>query len=73
MSRTAIVAALEALDAGDVAEATAILLGALEELDFARARKRRRYHCPYCPADYRWPGELERHLLLVCGRGRRAA
>jgi hypothetical protein len=73
MSRTAIAAALEALDTGDVAEATAILLGALEELDSARARKRRRYHCLYCPADYRWPGELERHVLLVCGRRKRGA
>jgi len=73
MTRTALVAALEALDAGEVAEATAIMLGALEDLDFAQARRRHRYHCPYCPADYHWPGELERHLLLVCGRRRRAA
>jgi hypothetical protein len=52
-------AALEALEAGDAAEACAILLGALEEPDHER---RGRYTCPRCPWTGRWPGELADHI-----------
>jgi hypothetical protein len=62
MSVRAIVAALEALEAGDLAEAEAILLGALEDGPSAR-----RYQCPVCPLRLEWPGQLEDHLLNVHG------
>ena len=57
-----IVAGLEALAAGDVAEAVAILEGALED-----GPRSRRYPCPLCPCDYEFPGLREKHLLVVHG------
>jgi hypothetical protein len=56
----ALVAALEALELGDVAGAEAILLGARED-----GLTERPHHCEFCPASYEWPGELERHLVLM--------
>jgi cellobiose-specific phosphotransferase system component IIA len=59
---SATVAALEALSAGDIEEAAAILEGALED-----GPRGRRYRCPLCPADYEFPGLREKHLLVVHG------
>jgi hypothetical protein len=57
-----IVAGLEALAAGDVAEAVAILEGALED-----GPRGRGYPCPLCPCGYEFPGLREKHLLVVHG------
>jgi len=55
VSRLAIVAALEALEAGDVRSCEAILHGALE--DGPTVRKHR---CS-CGSSYEWPGLLDAH------------
>jgi hypothetical protein len=55
----AIVAALEALGAGDVPEATAILLGTLED-----GPTERRFACE-CGARFEWPGLLDRHRIAA--------
>jgi len=55
MSRAAIVAALEALAAGDLLEVEQILRGALE--DFPRPKPHR---CS-CGNSYEWPGLLAAH------------
>ena len=56
MSHLAIVAALEALDAGDVDYCAAILQGALED-----AHSERCYPCPVCGDRFEWPGLLTAH------------
>lgn len=53
-----IVAALEALEAGDVRLCEAILLGALEDDDRPSAY---RYRCDRCAFAGRWPGDLLAH------------
>ncbi len=58
LTRQHAVAALEAMEAGDTAEAVAILLSALE--DGSRAR---RYACA-CGSRFQWPGLLEHHRLM---------
>ena len=60
MSRLAITAALDALEAGDQDHAVAILLGALEDSPVSDPHGRRR-PCPECGPPLRWPGELEHH------------
>jgi hypothetical protein len=55
----AIVNALEALDAGDVAEARAILVSALEDSEPPQAD---RFPCPYCSFVGRFPGERSEHV-----------
>jgi len=55
----AIVAALGALEAGDLLAVETILLGALED-----GSSERPHRCVLCGSSYRWPGELERHLVL---------
>jgi len=57
VSRLALVAALEALEVGDVSHATEILLGALEDGPTARACR-----CPVCGLGFEWPGLLDHHL-----------
>ena len=57
-------AALEALAAGDTAEATAILLSAQED---ARPRHPR-HSCSVCRAAFAWPGLLAKHYI-VSGHG----
>jgi len=54
----AIVAALEALEAGDVRLCEAILLGAVEDGPGARP-----IFCLYCPATFEWPGLRDTHVL----------
>jgi hypothetical protein len=49
-------AALEALGAGDVLEASAILRSAL------RPRRGRPVLCPFCDVSFAWWGELDHHL-----------
>jgi len=56
MSRLAIVAALEALEAGDQAYAVEILLGALED-----GPSDRPYVCEACGLGFQWPGQLDHH------------
>jgi hypothetical protein len=63
--QTAIVAALEALEAGDVAEATRVLLDAVQE----PVAGPQRFACPTCGLAFQWPGELEAHLF-ASGHGR---
>ncbi|MDQ5821691.1 MAG: hypothetical protein M3540_09635 [Actinomycetota bacterium] len=69
----AIVAALEALEAGDVPLCEAILLGALDD-----GPTERPISCPYCPATFAWPGLRDTHVVqahpdeLVEGCGRAA-
>lgn len=58
----AIVAALEALEAGDVALCESILLGARED-----GPRERRYVCPECGLGLQWPGELDAHRERVHG------
>jgi hypothetical protein len=65
VSRLAIVAALEALEAGDTRLAVDVLLHALEELDDGPTVGRRRPRCPHCQLAFRWPGLLDQHLELV--------
>jgi hypothetical protein len=55
----AIVAALEALDAGDTRYAVEILLGALEDGDTWKPCR-----CA-CGVGYRWPGELDAHRVAL--------
>jgi hypothetical protein len=55
--RAAIQAALEALEAGDLAEATRILLDELQE----PPGRRRRHHCLYCGTGFEWPGLRDAH------------
>jgi predicted ABC-type transport system involved in lysophospholipase L1 biosynthesis ATPase subunit len=55
-----VVAALEALEAGDVRLATAILLGAVETGEtVARCR------CQFCGDVFEWPGLLDHHVRFV--------
>jgi hypothetical protein len=56
------VAALEALEAGDVRAATVLLLDAIEEPE--DEPERRLYVCDHCGNAYPWPGLLDRHRLL---------
>lgn len=60
-ARLAIVAALEALEAGDVDLCTAILLGAVEG-DQPRVL---RFWCE-CGQRFQWPGELQDHQRWSC-------
>jgi len=62
MTRTALVSALEAHDAGDQAYAVEVMLSALEDGTAAR-----RFACPKCPNTYEWPGLLAKHRLLIHG------
>jgi hypothetical protein len=62
-NRLAIIAALDALEAGDQDLVVEILLDALEE-DGAAAPGAQTYSCPECRVDYEWPGLLERHRIL---------
>jgi hypothetical protein len=55
----AITAALEALEAGDVDYAVAILLGALED-----GPAERLHVCRVCSAAFEWPGLLVQHEEL---------
>jgi hypothetical protein len=55
----AIVAAVEALEAGDVDYAVAILLGALED-----GPAERRHICRECGTGFEWPGLLVQHQEL---------
>jgi hypothetical protein len=57
-----ITAALEALEAGDVRHAEAILLGALEDGPTERGGK-----CPECGLGFEWPGQLDEHVGRVHG------
>jgi hypothetical protein len=54
----AIVAALEALEAGDVDLCAAILLGASED-----GPSERPIACPYCQARFEFPGLRDSHLV----------
>jgi hypothetical protein len=56
--RVSIVGALEALEAGDTWEASAILLGALEG-----PAPERPYRCDACGERFAWPGLLEHHYF----------
>jgi hypothetical protein len=56
MSRRAIVAALEALEAGDQWGATEILLSALED-----GPSECPYVCETCGLGFEWPGPLDHH------------
>jgi hypothetical protein len=56
--RTAIAAALEALDAGDQREATSILLGTLEDGPMEQP-----FSCSGCGRSFAWPGLLHEHEL----------
>ncbi len=62
MISRAIVAALEALEAGSLREAEAILLGVLEDGSSARGCQ-----CPVCRLRLEWPGRVEEHLRNVHG------
>lgn len=62
MSALAIAAALEALEAGDIRHAEAVLLGALEDGPTARGHK-----CPECGLGSEWPGQLDEHIGRVHG------
>lgn len=62
MSRAALGSVQEALEIGDVDYANAILTSAL-----ADDQRARRYACPECPNLYRWPGERDRHRVLIHG------
>lgn len=62
MSALAITAALEALEAGDVRHAEAVLLGALEDGPTERGCR-----CPECGLRFRWPGERDEHRGRVHG------
>ncbi len=64
MSRLEIIAALDALEAGDIRLAVAILLGALEDGAAVDPEGRRR-RCQLCGAGPMWPGELEHHRLVA--------
>jgi hypothetical protein len=57
VNRAAILAALEALEAGAVGEAADILRDVLRE----SAPKRRVYRCPFCGSRFRWPGLRDDH------------
>jgi hypothetical protein len=61
--RASVAAALEALAAGDQAEAERILLDLLQEAP----RRGGRYACPYCGCRFEWPGLRDAHLEH-CGR-----
>jgi hypothetical protein len=63
MSRLAITAALEALEAGDQRLAVDVLLDLLEEADSPPASHRN--VCPHCRAAFPWPGLLAQHLDVV--------
>ena len=58
--KIAIVAALEALEAGDTKECETILLGALEDGSPARA-----IACPECGLAFDWPGQVADHRRRV--------
>ncbi|MEJ7567423.1 MAG: hypothetical protein WKF41_04075 [Gaiellaceae bacterium] len=62
--RAALYSALEAIELGDVATATALLLDALE-VDGPSSQ--RRYRCRICGVGLEWPGLRERHELLIHG------
>jgi hypothetical protein len=62
VSRIALLAALEALEANDVGEATKVLLGAVEELEERPPRRRLGKVCPHCGSAFEWPGQLDHHL-----------
>jgi len=61
--RVSIVAALEALEDGDQAEAVAILLGALED----GPRRGHPHQCRRCEQRFEWPGLRSHHELLAHG------
>jgi len=65
VSRLALIAALEALEAGDTRLAVDVLLGAVEEIDNRPARNSKRPACPSCRLAFEWPGQVEDHLRLV--------
>jgi hypothetical protein len=54
--------ALEALEDGDLEDAAATLVALRGETEAKLPR--RLYRCGSCPAEYRWPGELSRHIHL---------
>jgi hypothetical protein len=56
-ARASAAAALDALEAGDVREAAAILRSAL-----ATDRRRRRAVCSVCGLVFRWPGDRDHHI-----------
>jgi hypothetical protein len=58
MSELAIVAALDALEAGDPRLAEEILLATREDGDTER-----RFWCLACGTAFRWPGLRDAHLL----------
>jgi hypothetical protein len=58
--RCVIIAAIEAIAAGDIAEAKTILSGALEDGTITRP-----YPCPICGLRFCWPGELDHHQRFV--------
>jgi hypothetical protein len=62
MRQSAIVAALEALEAGDVELCEAILLDARED-----GLSRREHVCPECGLHFDYPGQRAGHLLNVHG------
>ncbi|MEJ7567963.1 MAG: hypothetical protein WKF41_06830 [Gaiellaceae bacterium] len=58
-----VIAANEAVTAGDVLEAGALLRDLEREL--SQETQVRRFHaCPGCGQQFRWPGDLDRHLVL---------
>jgi len=61
LTALAVVAALEALDVGDIGLAVAILQGALEDEPMTRLRPRP-CSCPRCGLGFAWPGLLDHHL-----------
>lgn len=63
MNRLPIIAALDALEAGDQDLAVAILLEALEDAS-APPSGARTFSCPECRVDYEFPGLLEQHRIL---------
>jgi hypothetical protein len=73
VTRAAAWAALDALEAGGVAAAVAVLLAAVDdEPDVGSIGARSNapgqpFACPDCSAAYRWPGLLARHRGLVHG------
>jgi hypothetical protein len=62
MSALAVSATLEALEAGDVRYAQAVLLGALEDGPTERGCK-----CPDCGLGFEWPGQRDEHIERVHG------
>lgn len=56
--RGGIVAAIEAFEDGAPEEGLAILRALDEEPDS------RRVSCPHCTLGFRWPGLLDRHLVI---------